>query len=339
MSVTLENPKEKQSVKKDTRQNIVKLIRKWGETNTDGLLDPSCQFYSTPAIEGIIGYRIESNNAVVFGDPLCAPENMGGLALAFQKHCEEQKLGVVYTIVSEEFANWGHQHLSGALVEFGEKFVLNPQDNPMDHTGSKAVLVRKKVKHALKDGATVHEYLGDDPKVRKEIEQVAQGWLKGRQGPQIYLSHVHLFDDQYGKRWFYALQNGHVVGFLVINQIQAHQGWLLNHVMWSKEAAHGTSELLVISVLEALQKEGSKLVLIGPVPAKQLGKISGLNPVISTLVRGLYKAARILFHLKGHETFWEKFQPTVKRSYLMFPKGNLTFSSISALFRAFNVGS
>jgi lysylphosphatidylglycerol synthetase-like protein (DUF2156 family) len=323
--------------KLENRQDLVELVRKWGEVNTDGILDPSCKIFSDSKIDGLIGYRIEAGHAVVFGDPVSDPKNKGILAFAFQKFCEEQKLGVVYTMASEEFTHWCAEHLSGILIEFGEKFVLDPLNNPMDNTGSKAILVRKKVKQALREGVDVQEHTGNDPLFEEKLDAVAKVWLQKRKGPQVYLSHINLFEDRYGKRWFYASQQDQIVGILLLNELQFHQGWLLNNLMITKEAPNGTSELLVVSALKILNQENCRFVLIGPVPAKQLGKITALNGFAESFTRWIYRCAKKIFHLEGHKVFWEKFQPTVESSYLFFPKNNLSFSSAKALLQAFNV--
>jgi len=319
------------------RKKLVNLVRKWGDVNTDGILDFTCRIFCDPRIEGLIGYRIESGNAVVFGDPVCAEADKPELAKAFQQFCRAQKVGVVYIITSEEFANWAAQNLGSVLIEFGEKFVLNPLNNPAERTGSKAILVRKKVKHALREGALVEEYSGDDPDIEKAIEEVATTWQKARRGPQVYLAHFTLFNDRAGKRWFYAKQGEKIVGILILNELQSHNGWLLNNVMITKDAPHGTSELLVISTLRVLEKENCQSVTIGPVPGKQLGKIRGLGIFSETITGWIYRIAKKFFHLDGHEAFWEKFQPTTYSSYLLFPEKNLSFSSIKALLKALNV--
>lgn len=336
MSVNIMDKPLTKEEKPLNRQELIYLVRKWGDINTDGILDPACQFFSDPNIEGLIGYRIESGNAVVFGDPICSVDNKPKLAKSFQDYCASQGHGVIYTIVSEEFANWATQNLSSVLIEFGEKFVLNPQNNPADNKGSKGGLVRKKVKHALQDGVTVHEYPGNDLTIEKEIEQLALNWQRGRHGPQIYLAHISLFSDRIGKRWFYATHQNKIVGILLLNELKSHKGWLLNNVMTVKDAPHGVSELLVISALQTLEKEKCEKVLIGPVPRKQLGKISGLGNFSTTITRWTYQFARKVFHLHGHEAFWEKFQPEVLSSYLLFPQKNLSISSVKSLLKAFN---
>lgn len=319
------------------REQIIHLVRKWGDVNTDAILDPMCCIYSNEAIEGLIGYRLESHVAVVFGDPVCAPLDKPTLAMAFQKYCEERDINAVYTIASEEFAHWAIHNLFSSSIEFGEKFVLNPLKNPVQNKGSKAGLVRKKVKHALQEGTSVQEYIEGDSHKEKAIEELAANWQQARRGPQVYLAHMALFKDRSGKRWFYATQGQKIVGILTLNELKSHSGWLLNNVMVAKEAPHGSSELLVITTLQVLEKENCQFVTIGPVPRKELGKISGLGKVASALIRWVYYFAKKLFKLGGHEAFWEKFQPQVASSYLLFPHKSLSFTSIKAVLKALNV--
>ena len=83
------------------RNTLVNFVRKWGDVNTEGILSATCQIFIDPQIEGLIGYRIEGGNAVVFGDPVCAQADKPALATAFQHYCQARKIGVVYIIVSE----------------------------------------------------------------------------------------------------------------------------------------------------------------------------------------------------------------------------------------------
>ena len=319
------------------REEIVKLIRKWGDVNTDGLLEPTVQIFSIEGIEGFIGYRIENSHAVVFGDPVCSAADKPNLALAFQKHCESKNLKVVYTIVSKDFADWSFKALNACTVEFGETFILDPFHNPVNNKGPHAVLVRKKVKHALKDGVTIQEYTGGDPAIEAEINTIATNWVQRRRGPQIYLAHITLFNDRTGKRWFYATHKEKIVGLIVLNELKAKGGWLLNNQMLIPIAPNGTSELLIITALEALEKEDCHYVEAGPVTRKELGEIQGMNKAVEHLTRLVFKGAKHVFHLDGYEAFWTKFDPKLEGCYLSFPKKNIGYSSVRALMAAFNM--
>lgn len=320
-------------------QRRVELVRRWGDVNTNGILEESTLAFSIPEIEGFIGYRIEANNAVILGEPVCSTENKPALAKAFQEHCNSNKRGVVYTIVSYDFAKWALENLSAITIEFGEKFIFDPKNNPINHQGHKASLVRRKFKHALKEGVDIKEYVDQDPSIEQQIESVAAEWLKKRHGPQIYLCHMTLFKNRHGKRWFYAKREGHIVGLLVLNKIEMKNGWLITNVMMVNDAPHGLSELLIITVLQILEKENCRYVLAGPTPAKQLGKINGMSFFWAQLARLIFKCIKFIFHLERHTVFWDKFQSEAESSYLVFPEKNLRYSSIKALMRAFHVGS
>jgi lysylphosphatidylglycerol synthetase-like protein (DUF2156 family) len=322
----------------DQRTQFLKLVRKWGDVNSDGLLEDDCLKFQIPEIEGFIGYKIKASNAVVFGDPVCSPKNAPLLALAFQEYCASKNLGVVYTIVSQEFSDWAVEKLSAVAVEFGEKYVLNPQKNPVNNKGSKAVLLRKKVKHATNEGIIVEEYVEQDSQIEKKIEAVAESWLNKRHGPQIYLSKITLFKDPYGKRWFYAKKGDQIFGLLLLNQLGSKEGWLLNNIMMTSDAPNGVSELLVITALKTLEKENCEYVLIGPVPGKQISRISGTGTIIAGIIRWAYKCVKTIFPLEGHTRFWEKFQPQSEGSFVIFPKKNVRISSVRALLKAYNVG-
>lgn len=319
------------------RKSYVELIRQWGGVNTDGLLEESCQKFFIPEAAGFIGYRVENSQAIVFGDPVCSEENKPLFARKFQEKCREDGLGVMYSIVTLEFAKWLHENMNAPIFEWGENFILNPFENPVKGTGSNAVLVRKKVKHALKDGVIVQEYLGTDLRIEEKISKLADGWVEKRKGPQIFLAHVSLFQNRIGKRWFYAEKEGDVVGFLVLNEIQSKKGWLLNNVMLSSNAPNGVSELLIISTLETLERENCHYVIAGPVPIKDLKEIQGLNPALEYLVRLMFKGAKYIFHLDGYQTYWHKFNPKSEGSYLAFPENNIGYSSVVGLMRAYNM--
>jgi lysylphosphatidylglycerol synthetase-like protein (DUF2156 family) len=315
------------------RPRLVELVRKWAEVNTDGILDQSTQLFSVPYIEGVIGYRIEFRNAVVFGDPVCASADKVALAKEFEKHCDSQNMRAIYVIVSEEFALLAVEHLSFSLIEFGKKFILDP----FKYADSKTALLRKKIRQSSRHGVEVHEYMGHDLQIEQSIEQVATTWVQARKGIQIYLAEPSLFADRLGKRWFYAKHENRIIGFLLLNKLQSLEGWLLNNVMVAKDVPSGVSEHLVASALQTLEKEQCRFVLIGPVPAKELGRIVGLGQIITLIAGWTFKALRKICRLDGHEIFWEKFQPELKSSYLLFPKNRFRLSSIIALLRAFNI--
>jgi lysylphosphatidylglycerol synthetase-like protein (DUF2156 family) len=317
-------------------QKVVNLVRMWGDLNTDGILDSSCEIFITPEVDGLIGYRACFGHAVVYGDPICAPSEKPVLAQAFQHYCHSKKLGVVYTITSEDFAKWMAQNLSAVTIEFGEKLILDPTHNPINKTGPKAGLIRIKVMHAISEVLGVEEYKSNDQEIKQGIENVAAQWLQNRNGRQIYMTHVTLFESSIGKRWFYAYKNGNILGIVVLNELKSQEAWLLNNLMTTREAPNGTSELLIVSALQILEKENCQRVVIGPIPSTKVGNVDGLGALKTQIARLSYKFLINVFKLSGQGVFWEKFQPASETTFIGFPEQNLSYSSIKALLGAYN---
>lgn len=320
------------------RNDYVELVRKYGFVNTGGLLEEGCLNFTIPEVQGFIGYKIGSGTAVVLGDPVCQEQDKEKLAIAFQKECKQKGLDVVYSIASKPFSRWAAQKLDAVTVEFGQNYLGNPVDNPIDKTGVKGSLVRRKFKHALHEGATVKEYLGSDPELEAKIEKLGEEWLEQRKGVQVYLSHLNLFKDRLGKRWFYAQKGDQVVGVLLLQQLQSKNGWLLNRVMINNAAPHGVPELLVVATFQILAEEKCPYVVMGPVPAPSLKTITGTNPFLASALRFIYTCARYPLRLDRHTTFWDKFQLETEPSLLIFPHQNFTIQTIRAIFQVFNVG-
>lgn len=316
----------------DDRHLLLEQVREWGDLNTDAVLDAPCKIFRDPSIEGFIGYRQTSGYAVVFGDPVCAPTEQLRLAEAFKYECHQKRLKTIYTLNSEEFASKTHCPIK---IEVAKKLLFNPSIDPLTLTGSKAVLLRKKVKHAIKDGAEVFEYLGQDPHLEQNMQEIGMHWLKARRGPQIYIAHMNLFSDREGKRWFVAKQGEEIVGFVVLNQLKSCAGWLLNNLIVTDNAPVGTSELLVTTVFKTLQKEKCTHVIVGPVIVKRLENVVGMHNFSSWLVKRLFNSMKKMFRLEGQTQFWEKFQPHEIPSYLLFE--SLNPRALKAWMTAFNV--
>lgn len=324
-----------EDISHEQRLLFLTQVRRFGDLNTNAILDSTCKTFAITSIDGFIGYRIESGCAIVFGDPLCSSSDQLELAKAFKIYCEQHHLNVIYVIISEEFVKSAINQFGSVAIQFGHKIILDPSDNPLDKAGPKASLVRRKVKHAIKDNVTITEYFGADPALENAMEEVGHNWLGRRCGPQIYIAHPRFFKDRIGKRWFYAKQGDRVVGFLILNQIESGNSWLLNNLITIKDAPHGTSELLITSVLKILKSEKCKRVIAGPIVSKEIEHIEGLKSISSWLIRMIFKVSKIIFRLDKQTMFWDKFQPKVENSYVMFEK--VSFQSLKALLSAMNV--
>lgn len=314
----------------------VENVRKWGGSTTDAILDPLSKIFTIPGVDGLVGYREAHGCAVVYGDPVCSDSQTKNLVQAFHAFCSNTQLKIIYLVISEEFGKWLIQHhFCNTLIEYGEELFLNPHDDPRKKEGVHASLVRRKARHAIKEDVKAFEYTISDTQIEKGILEVGQKWLENRKGPQIHFSHVRSFDYRQGKRWFYAEKEGKVIGVVILSRLDKYPGWLLNHLMFNPEAPGGVPELLVVTALDTLAKEGCNFVTFGTSPGKELGEIIGLGGFSKYVVKNVYNIANKIYHLDGKKGFWEKFDPQTKKTFLAF-QDSVGITEMLALKNALN---
>lgn len=321
-----------------SREQITEYVHQWGSGSVvESLLNPDCKVFSSPGVEGFIGYLTNRRCVVAFGDPVCARSKRAQLVEAFHNFCEAQKKNAVYLVASPEFTTWMHNSYGCGWISFGKELFLDPQKDPRKSSGKKGITLRGKIRHAEKNRIVIQEYEGSDSALEEKIQEVASQWIKNREGPQIYISPVRLFQERFGKRWFYARQDNQLVGSLVLNQIAASAGWALDRIMIVPGAPQGTSEMLVLSVLEKIAAEGCRFLTFGAVNSATLDEIGGFGKGVSFLAPHLYKMAMKLFNIQARGKYWEKFQPESQPAFLVFKRPKLGPYEAHCLLRALNV--
>ncbi|MBS0624208.1 MAG: DUF2156 domain-containing protein [Verrucomicrobia bacterium] len=320
-----------------SKQNVLECVHKWGHGVIESILDPSCQIFSTPDVHGLIGYHMNRRCAVAYGDPVCAPQDREKLAHAFHEYCAKQRKNVIYLAASEDFAKWMHEEQSSGLISFGNELFFDPQCNPREAPGKKAAVLRRNLKHAEKGAVVVKEYQDHVPEIEIKIQDVATQWLKHRQGPQIYIAQSPLFHEKFGKRWFYAERDGQVIGCLALNRLEARGGWALDRVMTVPQASPGTSEFLVVSVMEILAKENCRYLTIGPTNGKSLETVAGFGKYTSLMIPFAFKASLKIFKLHRRGQYWDKFSPCSSPAFIVVKNASLGIHEIRGLMRTLNI--
>lgn len=317
-------------------QLIDSLIHKWGGPISEAIFEAPCHFFQVPDIEGFIGYSLQSGCAVIYGEPVCSPEDKLHLALAFHHYCQQHKLESIYICVSEHFAKLAIKNGYKVLIEVGENIVLDPTHNPME--GSKGYRLRNRTHHASKLGLNVYEYIVEDKAMEEAIQNVGNTWLKARHGPQIHLGEINFFDHRNGKRWFYVEnKEKEVIGTALLSRLDAHEGWLLKYLMVVPDTPRGTSELMMTHILKELNREGCCYITYGMVPGENLGEIIGLSRYSAYLARGGFKLAKWIFHLEQRKLYWQKYHPQTEPCYVLFSSPRIGLKQIRALLSALKI--
>ncbi len=317
--------------------SIVECVQNWGNAASIALLDPACKIFRSPGVAGIIGYKIVSKCAIVFGDPVCPPANIAELTHDFHAYCHQIKKRVIYIAASQHFMSWALQIRCRIALAVGDEIILNPQANPCASKGKNASSLRNKYSFSIKQGIVVKEYTGNDEALEKKIEAVGKQWLESRKGPQVCLLRLDIFAERSNKRWFYAEYKGEIVGVLMLNRINAYGGWVMNMLMLSGTAPTTTSEFLLLSTFDMLRAEGCSFFSIGTSPTVQLHTTQGLGRASRWIVRRAYALAKKIFKLSDRQRYWKKFSPQLHPTYVLFSSNRLGFYEILGIMRALNV--
>jgi len=318
-----------------SKDQILHLIRKHGTASIDAILDPKTTLFCDESIEGFIGYRQIKKSLIVFGDPIAKPQDHQDLAKRFKHYLDMNNLHAVFVGCSRDFSSLAMNSICKGRIEFGKEVIFTPSCNPKDMCGPQASLVRRKVKQAQKEGVEIVELKSLCEKKQMEMESLANDWVKRRKGLQMHISNIYLFENCYGKRWFYASYQGKIVAAITINKLENKQGYLMNHLITDASAPKGTSELLITSVLEILNQEQCEFVTVGVVSSQRFGEIQGFSFIFKKIAHFVYECVRKLVHIDGLEVFWNKFLPASKEpSYLLFTKDSVSIKEIFHLLSA-----
>ena len=308
--------------------NEAELFIHYGSAASEAMFDYPCDFFRTPHCIGTIPYRVESKCAIIFGDPLCPPEEIIELTRAFHHYCHESHLSIIYIITSEKFAKVAQEHCP-ILIEVCEELIFDPQVNPI----FKSHRLKHRMEKAVKQGLTFHEYLPFNEEIEKSLLEIGVKWQQAKKGPRLYLGHLNFFEKPQGKRWFYVKDGEIITAMAMLSQLDAQHGWLLKFFFTLPDAFPETSEFLMTSLLSTLKNENCQFLTKGVVPVDSIHEIKGLGSFSSFLVKNIYKAISFIFKFDKHKQYWQRYHPHKEPAYLLFSNSRIGFKEIRALMK------
>lgn len=315
--------------KMDKRE--IELFILYGSAGSEAMLDYPCHFFQIPNCNGVIAYRIEFKCAIIFGDPLCPPNELVELTQAFHKYCHDSDLNVVYITVSKKFARLAQEHCP-ILIEVCEELIFDPQIDPI----LKSHRLQHRVDKAIQHGLTFHEYIPFNEEIEKSLLEIGLKWKKSKKGPRFYLGHLNFFENTMGKRWFYVKDGKRITSMAMLSQLNAQEGWLLKFFFTLPDAFSETSEFLMISLLATLKNENCQFLSKGMLPIDSIEEVRGLG-YYSSPVKYLYKMISFIFKFKKFKQYWQRYYPKKVPSYVLFSKPRIGLNEIRVLSKVFRI--
>lgn len=303
---------------------VAPYVEQWGRAPSIALLDPAMHIFHVPTINGIIGYRLESNCALVFGDPLCAAADMPALVDAFHQHFTKQKKTIIYLLASEQFKQWAlTEKYVHAAMNMGDEIILDPTLDPKKLQGRRASVLRNQYNQALHTGIRIKEYTGHEEPLEAIMEKVGSQWLENRNGLQTSLLQVNIFSERTNKRWFYAEYNNSIVGVFVLNKLGLYHGLAINMLLITPDAPKYTSEFILLSAFDILRDENCHFISLGTLPCLELNTMEGFGTITTFFAKKMFLLSQKIFKLNKRQQYWQKFHPYTKPSYLLLNKSTI----------------
>jgi phosphatidylglycerol lysyltransferase len=273
--------------------------------------------------KGAVAYNEFGRVWLVPGDPLASPEKLAPVSERFLRKAVAANRVVGFVPATEQFAKHGRElGLRAVKIGAAPYFDLTT----WAPRGDRAKKARAGVNQARRAGVHVTEVAEIDDKLRRETACVCKSWLTTRRSAIRFewLFTVDLFQHKEHKKYFTARDaNGKLVGFLAASPIPARNGWYLEDVLRSKHAPNGTTDLIVVEVLDALKRSGATLATLGTTLMAAEGETNvHVSPTFSRAAWVIARCFSLFYNFNGVRRFKAKFAPSWWESeyVLMSPK-------------------
>jgi pimeloyl-ACP methyl ester carboxylesterase len=285
---------------------------------------PGIRGWTCPETGGAVAYNEFGKVWLIPGDPLATAENLAKVTEGFLRKARAEGRVVGFMPATEQFARCssgvGLRAVKVGSAPYFDLATWAPR-------GDRAKKARAGVNQARRAGVRVSEVRDVDEKLVRETACLCKSWLTTRRSAIrfAWLFSVDLFQHTERKKYFTARDpKGRLVGFLAASPIPARDGWYLEDVLRAKDAPNGTSDLLVVAVLELLKRDGAKLATLGTAPMAMEGHADPevhISVALSKLTRVIATCFSLFYNFGGIRRFKTKFAPSWWESeYILFSK-------------------
>lgn len=272
--------------------------------------------------DGVIPYGIVGDTVVVNGDPVCAPENFGGLLAEFAEFCRRSAFNLFFLGLTDDYlAEYEKQGFG--YVKAGEEARFHLADYEI--SGKKGAKMRMNINHAQKAGVTVKEYKileKRDPEIEAQIQRVSDEWLSEKKSGLLTFTMGTLsLENPMDRRYFYAEDGGgRMVAFVVFVPFMGKRGYMADVTRHGDGAPGGVMETIIYEAFQAFKEEGVEYGSLGVAPLSGLDGQSS-NPM-EKLLNFVYNNLNACYGFRDLYRAKEKYSPTewVPSYYAYFPK-------------------
>src|SRR4051794_24330050 len=264
-------------------------------------LNDGTRRFTAPGIDGFIAYRLGGRRHLVqLGGAFADRAKQPALVDAFVEFARSQRRRVVAVQLmrpdAELYASQGF-----TVNQFGADYARAlPEFNLR---GKKHMQLRNKVSRARRAGVTVLEESLGAAGLEEALGEVDETWLraKGRHVKELqFMVGERGGAAQQRRRLFVARdETGQVVAYVSFCPTYgARGGWLHDLSRRRPDAPPGALELIVVSAVEAFQREGALFLHFGLTPFTSLSpehEVPGASPMTARILRLLASHGSALY--------------------------------------------
>lgn len=315
----------------EDRQKLDDLLRRFGTSSLAPLARMSDkQIYLGEQVEGAVAYALSGRVAVVCGDPIAAPGDVGVLAQEFVSFCRQQDWQVCFYEVQPRHLP-DYAPLGFDMVKIGEDAWINLPCFTLQGTPTRDL--RHAVSKVTRDGS---QLVVIDPQRDRRwweaMQDAEAAWRAQQRGFLLRFSIGQLpRSPEAGARYIAVIdrEGQALLAYCSLLPIPGISGYALDVMRRTPPCPNGTMEFLLAGVLGMLRDEGVAWCSLGLAPLANVDPDDSSMP--SRAVRALYQHPSINAHYHYQSLFFfkRKFQPEWRGGYLLYP-GPLALPTVLA---------
>lgn len=303
------------------------LMAEFGRGTNSSFLDDTYSIYLRDDDRAAICFKVIKKVAVIYGDPLCAGDEVGHVFEEFCSLCEQQRWNVAVVGAGPPLTAYAKTQ-SWRTMEFAVEQIFNPMTNTvLDETSGKTI--RRTNRKLVLDGTKLHLYepcRGIQAQRQRELMKVYNAWREDRDRrniPQAYSAIINPFAMPNVTRYLYTTGRGGKPNSLAgLIRLGANNGYLLEPCIQLPDAPKGITSFLVTHAMGLLRDEGVTYMTFGLEALPELGEITLMPSLIEDTSRRIYRTTFDTLGLRGRKVFHESFHPEKDQGvplYLIFP--------------------
>lgn len=302
----------------EDKLKVQDLLRKFATNPVSAIiLEDDKQYFFPKLCEGVIGYTVINNIAIVAGEPICSDKDMKNILLEFKSFCSDNSLSICFCQVSKKYMEI-LKNADFIVQEYGKEAIIHLDTYTI--SGSKTSKIRWANNKMEKLGIKVTEYkplIERNQKIEAQISKVSNEWLTMKKSSELsFMLGTISLDQPFDRRYFIASNpEGEVLGLIVCFPYESQKGYFVDITRRSKEAPLGVMEKLTIDICKILKEDEVKEVSLGLAPLADIQSSDSIEgSTVYKLFKFMYRYMNSFYGFKALYDYKKKYNPSAWES-------------------------